>query len=133
MDPVTTAIVAAVTAGVTDIGKKAFGDAYQGLKSLIKSKFGQDNKLSKAITAVEDNPESKGCQLVLAETVEHEKADQDHELIHIAAQLIQALTETEQGRQAVSKFQIAAKGAQIGVVGDNTKVEGGIHFEGSQK
>jgi hypothetical protein len=133
MDPITTAIVAAVSAGITDIGKKAFGDAYQGLKSLIKSKFGPDNKVSTAIAELEKNPESKGRQITLTETMAQEKADQDHELINIAEQLVQALKETDQGRLAVAKYQIDAKGAQIGVMGDGAKVEGGIHFGDSKK
>jgi hypothetical protein len=133
MDPITTAIVAVVTAGVTDIGKKAFADVYQGLKGLIKSKFGQDNKISKAIADLEDNPELKGRQLVLAENMAMEKADQDPELINIAKQLVQALNKTEAGRRAVAKYQIDAKGAQIGNVGDNAKIEGGIHFGDNKK
>ena len=54
MDPITNAIVAAVSAGITDIGKKAFGDAYQGFKDLIKSK-GPDNKVCTAIARPELN------------------------------------------------------------------------------
>ena len=133
MDPITIAIVAAVSAGITDIGKKAFGDAYQGFKDLIKSKFGPDSKVSTAIAELEKNPESKGRQITLAETMAQEKADQDHELINIAEQLVQALKETDQGRLAVAKYQIDAKGAQIGVMGDGAKVEGGIHFGDSKK
>jgi hypothetical protein len=55
MDPITNAIVAAVSAGITDIGKKVFGDAYQGFKDLIKSKFGPDNKVCTAIARPELN------------------------------------------------------------------------------
>lgn len=128
MEPITTAIVAAVTAGITDIGKKAFGDTYQGLNDLIKSKSGQDNKVSKAIAELEDNPESKGRQTILAESIVQEKADRNLELIHLARQLVRALEETEQGRQAVAKYQIDARGAQIGVTGDKPNIEGGLHF-----
>ncbi len=128
MDPITTAIVAAVSAGVTDVGKKAFTDVYQSLKDLIKSKFGEDNKVSKAIADLEDNRKSKGQQMVLAENMALEKADQDSELIKLSKQLFQALKETESGRRAVAKYQIDARDSQIGVVGDNAKVEGGIRF-----
>ncbi len=133
MDPITAAIVAAVTAGVTDIGKNAFTDVYQGLKSLIKSKFGKNNKVSKAIADLEDNRESKGRQMVLAENMAMEKLDRDTDLISKAEKLVQALKETEDGRRAVAKYQIDAKDSQIGVVGDNAKVEGGIRFGDSDK
>jgi hypothetical protein len=39
MDPITNAIVAAVSAGITEIGKKAFGDAYQGFLDLCAGKL----------------------------------------------------------------------------------------------
>ncbi len=132
MDPITAAIIAAVTAGVTDIGKNAFTDVYQGLKGLIKSKFGKNNKVSKAIADLEDNPKLEGRQMVLAENMAMEKADQDSDLISMAEKLVQALKETEAGRSAVAKYQIGDK-AKIGVVGDNAKVEGGIHFGDSDK
>ena len=106
MEPITTAIVAAVTAGITDIVQKAFGETYQGLKDRIKSKFGQGNKVSRAIAEIEDNPESKRRHTILAESIDQEKADRDSELIHLARQLVRALEETEQGRQAVAKYQI---------------------------
>ncbi len=133
MDPITAAIIAAVTAGVTDIGKNAFTDVYQSLKGLIKSKFGKDNKVSTAIADLEDNPKLEGRQMVLAENMAMEKADQDSDLISMAEKLVQALKETEDGRRAVAKYQIDARDAQIGVVGDNAKVEGGIRFGDSDK
>jgi hypothetical protein len=125
VEPITTAIAAAVTAGITDIGQKAFGDTCQGLKDPIKSKFGQDNK---AIAELEDNPESKGRQTMLAESIVQEKADRDPELIHLARQLARALEETERGRLAVVKYQIDARGAQIDVMGHKVRIEGGIHL-----
>lgn len=133
MDPITTAIIAAVAAGITDIGKKAVGDAYQGLKTLIKSKFGQENKISKAITELEASPEAEGRKQILAETVAQQKAAQDPELLNIAKELIRALQESESGRQALAKYQIDARNAQIGVMGDHAKVEGGIHFGGGKQ
>ena len=39
MDPVTTAIVAAVSAGLDTAAKEAVKDAYQGLKQIIKKRL----------------------------------------------------------------------------------------------
>jgi hypothetical protein len=72
---------------------------------------------------LEDNPESKGRQTILAESIVQEKADRDPELIHPAQQLVWALEEAEQGRQAVAKYQIDAWGAQIGVTVDKAHIE----------
>lgn len=129
MDPATvaTAIMSAIATTAADslkeVGKKAVLDSYEALKKAIKTKFGRDNKVSKAIAELEDNPESKGRQMVLAETLEEETADQDPALIHIVKQLIQALAETTAGRQTLQKYNIDAKEAQIGGIGDNWQVK----------
>ncbi len=132
MDPITVAIVAALTAGVasgiTDVGKKALVDGYEALKAALKRKFGADSKLAQAVAEVEANPASKGRPAVLNEEVVAAKADQDQELVSIAQALLEALQRTPDGKQALGKYQIDARYAQIGVVGDQAKVEGGIHF-----
>jgi hypothetical protein len=54
MDPISSAIIAAVsagaTSGATNVAKKSIVDAYQGIKKVIQSKFGTENKVFKAIT-----------------------------------------------------------------------------------
>jgi hypothetical protein len=133
MDPITTAVVSAVSAGVTTVGKKAVVDAYNVLKKIITSKFEKDNQLSKAIAEVEKNPDSKGQYIVLSEQVAATKAGHDTEIVKKAQELIKALKSTEAGCKAIAKFQIDAKDAQVGVIGDRTKVEGGIHFGDSRE
>jgi hypothetical protein len=133
MDPITTAVVAAASAGVTTVGKQAVVDAYNGLKKIIASKFEKDNQVSQTITEVEKNPDSKGQQMVLSEQVAATKADQDAEIVKIAQELIKALKSTDAGRKVIAKFQIGAKGAQVGVIGDQAHIEGGIHFGEDKK
>ena len=132
MDPISTAIVAAVTAGVTggvtSVGKEAIVDAYKGLKNWILKKVGKDAKVSQAIAEVEASPESNAWQMVLDEEVGNSNIDKAPELQELAKQLMAALKETEGGREAVAKFQVDAKGAQVGVIGDYAKVDGGVHF-----
>ena len=137
MDPITTAIVAAVSPGlskgITDAGKKAVLDAYNGLKKIISSKFGRDSQVSKAIAELEAEPDSKGRQTILLEQVVATKADQDSKILEITQELIKALNTTEAGRKAIAKFQIDAKDVQVAVVGDQAHIEGGIHFGDSKK
>lgn len=132
MDPITTAIVAAVSAGVTSgmtaVGKEAILDAYKGIKNAIKSKFGKDNSISKTITVFEANPESRGSRLLLAEQIETAEANQDPDILEMAQKLTEALQSIETGRKAIAKFQVDARNSQVGVIGDMAKVEGGIHF-----
>jgi len=134
MDPITTAIIAAACAGVTSgAAKEATIDAYNAIKNVIKSKFGHESKVLNAITALEENPESKGQQLVLSEQMKIVKADRDPELQTIATQLINALKETEAGRGALARYYVVAKDSQIGVIGDKAKIKNGIHFHEPKK
>jgi hypothetical protein len=74
---VTNAIIAALSAGAaagaTDTAKSAIADGYQGLKSLIKKKFGDQSGVAKAIDRLEEKPDSGGRrQTVLEETPGHQ-------------------------------------------------------------
>ena len=64
MEPVTTAILAAIaagaTAGVADTVKNAIGDAYAGLKELLRRKFGGQSRMLEAVDRLEADPESAG-------------------------------------------------------------------------
>ena len=68
---VTNAIVAALSAGAvagaTDSAKSGTDDAYQGLKSLIKKKFGHDNDATEAIDMLEAKPDLDGRKQTVAE------------------------------------------------------------------
>lgn len=95
MDPITTAIVAALSAGaisgMTEVGKTAITDAYQKLKGLLAHKFGNQSKVMKAIDDLEEEQDSKGRQLTLQEQLAKSKADQDQELVQTAQLLLHAL------------------------------------------
>lgn len=138
MDPITGTIVAAIAAGaaagVSEVGKQASSDLYKKLKDLVTSKFGQENKVSQAIKDLEQDCDSKGRQMVLAEQMELQKADKDPEILLLATRLREALQETDAGRQAIAKYMIDAKGAhQVVTFGDHAHVEGGIHSGDSKK
>lgn len=128
MDPISAAIIATVTAGVKDIGKKTIVDSYNGLKNWIVKKCGSDAKVTQALVEVEETPNSKARQMVLEEEMGKAKIANEPELQKLAEALVAALKDTNEGRQATAKFQVDAKGAQVGVMGDHAKVDGGIHF-----
>jgi hypothetical protein len=128
MDPISAAIIAAVTDGVKDVGKEAVLDAYNGLKNWIVKKAGKDAKVATAIAEVEQSPDSKARQMVLAEEMGMAKIAEESDLLSLANKLIEALKETDAGRQAVANIQVDARGAQVGVIGDHAKINGGMHF-----
>ena len=39
-----------------------------------------------------------------------------------------ALQQSDEGKVALKKYNVTIQDSQVGVVGDNTQVKGGIHF-----
>jgi hypothetical protein len=115
MDPITTAIIAALAAGAvagaTDVGKQAIADAYNGLKAVIRRKWGAQSELGQAVDSLESNPDSAGRQEVLAEEVAAAQADQDADIV--AA--LQALQEklTIHGDERIQRMLHSEGGEQI--------------------
>jgi uncharacterized iron-regulated protein len=105
MDPITTAIVAALAAGVasgaTEVGKKVIVDAYDTLKTALKNKFGADSDLVDAVDKLEKKPDSGGRKEVLQEEVAAAKADQDPEILKAAQDLIDQVKAQPGGEQHI--------------------------------
>ena len=103
MDPVTTAILAALAAGtiggVTEVSKTAIIDAYQKLKDLLVNKFGAKSKVVTAVDDLEEEHDSKGRQLTLQEQIAKVKAGQDQELVQAAQILLRELRTQPGGEQ----------------------------------
>lgn len=95
MDPITSAIVAAISAGalggLTEVGKTALTDAYGKLKALLVKKFGHESDVVQAVAQVEAKPASQARKAMLAEEVAAVRADHDAELLQIAQTVLQAL------------------------------------------
>ncbi len=133
MDPITLAIVAALVGGLAGgIAEGAVGSAYNALKEALKKKHGENSKIVQAINAVEEEPDFKPNQETLAGRVEQVHAVQDPELLALAQQLVAALEKTAAGQQALSNYHIEVKDSQVGVIGPNAKVTGGIHLGGKK-
>ena len=95
MDPITTAIVAALAAGVLSgtqtVAAQAVQDAYAALKAQIRAKFGDESDLADAVDKLEARPDSAPRKSVLAEEVERAGADKDADLLALAQALLEAL------------------------------------------
>ena len=92
MDPVTTAIVAALSAGavagLTDTVKTAITDAYNKLKGQLTKKHGKDSDIVKAVEKLEAKPDLKARKDMLAEEIATAKAEQDDEILTAANQIL---------------------------------------------
>ena len=122
MDPITAALVSALTAGlvsgVTKIGEGLVGDAYQALKTALGKKFGKKNKVTQAVKELESDPGSVRAQEVLARSVREAGADRDQELLKLAKHLNRMVVNINQnaGDHAV---QIGQGNTVSGVVAQN--------------
>ncbi|HVF59672.1 MAG TPA: hypothetical protein VNJ70_07680 [Thermoanaerobaculia bacterium] len=116
MEPITTALIAAAVAGVAKMGEQAIADAYSGLKSLIRRKFGSDSEVAKAVEAVEAKPESEGRKATLAEELKAAKAEEDQELVEAARRLLEQIQAQPRGTQIVQQ----ATGVNIAQAADHS-------------
>jgi hypothetical protein len=105
MDPVTTAILAAIGAGVAGgvpkVIEQAAVDAYDALKAVLRKKFGDQSDIIKATKDLESKPESAGRQATLHEEVTGVKADQDPEVLAAAQAVLERIKAQPGGEQHI--------------------------------
>lgn len=111
MDPITTAIVAALA----NLSKDVIKDSYSALKTALKNKFGAESDLVDAVEGLEKKPDSDGRKAMVQEEIETAKVNEDKEIIQLAEELLKKLEPEE---STASKYQVEfqgeVKGAQIG-------------------
>jgi outer membrane protein assembly factor BamB len=122
MDPVTlvvSAMIAGLTAGLTDTAKTATKDLYDALKARLMKKAETNEDAQDAIAKIEKQPDSKARQELLKEELGKLSFDNDEELLKLAQSLLEMLKETE-GKPG--KYTIDIQNSQGIVVGDNADV-----------
>ena len=118
MDPITAAILAVLPALASDVVKSGVKDAYEGLKAVIRRKWGDAAPISKAIAAVEEDPKSKAQAAVLEEKVGAVKATEDAEVAQALHQLVEQMKTHGIGGEAVARIQFTMSGGVVqGVAG----------------
>jgi hypothetical protein len=129
MDPITTAIVAVLPALASDMVKSGVKDAYEGLKAVIRRKWGGEAPITKAISALEQDPKSKAQAAVLEEKVGGVKATEDTEVVQALHHLIEQMKANGVGGDAVSRIQFNMSGGVVqGVAGAGTVQVGTMNF-----
>jgi hypothetical protein len=119
MDPITTAIVAVLPTLASDLIKLPVQDAYEGLKAIIRRKWGDASPVAKSIDALEANPKSKGQAEVLAEQVAAVNATGDAEVMSALTRLTEELKKEDTGGTTVSRIEvnISRGGTATGIIG----------------
>src|SRR5438552_3817368 len=110
MDPITAAILAVLPALASDVVKSGVKDAYEGLKAVIRRKWGDTAPISKAISAIEEDPDSKAQKAVLEEKVGAVKATEDAEVAQALHQLVEQMKTHGIGGEAVARIQFNMSG-----------------------
>ncbi len=97
MDPISAAIIAAVSAGLVkgagDVGQKVLIDAYERLKSSLARRFGHESDIVQAVHGLEAHPDSAGRREVVVEEVHRSGADSEEELLTTARELLARIQE----------------------------------------
>jgi hypothetical protein len=118
MDPITTAITAVLPSLASDTLKDAVKSAYEGLKAVIRRKWGERAPIINAIKAMEEDPTSKAQVGVLAEKVEAAKANEDTDVMKAVQELVTVLKAHDLGGEAVAHIQLNIMGGnQTGIIG----------------
>jgi|SRR5215217_3274183 len=110
MDPITTAILAAIAQGIITgaaqaVGENPINDAYQKLKAILKGKFGNDSDIVEAVDKVEERPDSEVRKELLKEEVEIAGVDQDPEVRQAAQELLDRLRAQPSGEQHIQSAE----------------------------
>jgi disulfide oxidoreductase YuzD len=129
MDPITAAIVAALPAVASHVVTSGIKDAYEGLKAVIRRKWGESAPISKAISAVEEDPNSKAQAAVLEEKVTAIKATDDAEVAQALRELVERMKTHGIGGEAVARIQFNMSGGVVqGVAGTENVQIGSMTF-----
>ena len=128
---ITGALVSAAAVAAKGVGTQAINDGYRALKSAIQTIFQEkcNPEGQIALSKLEENPEVWEAPLksVLRET----EAEKDQFVLENARQLIESVKDSPEAQHVLSKYNLSE--SQVGVIGDNTTVKGGIHFNKSEK
>src|SRR6516164_6480380 len=118
MDPITTTILAALGVMGSEVVKSGVKDAYDNLKAVIRRKWGEAAAISKAISAIEEDPTSKAQAAVLEEKVAAVKATEDAEVAQALRQLIEQMKTHGIGGEVVARIQFNMSGGVVqGIAG----------------
>jgi HetE-like protein len=118
MDSITTAIVAVLPALASDMVKSGVKDAYEGLKAVIRRKWGETAPITKAITALEEDPASKAQAAVLEEKVGAVKATEDAEVTQALEALLEEMKAHGVSTEAAASVHVSISGGtQTGIIG----------------
>jgi hypothetical protein len=129
MGPITAAILAVLPALASDMVKSTVKDAYEGLKAVIRRKWGDTSPVNKAISALEEDPTSKAQAAVLEEKVGAVGATEDAEVVQALHRLVEQMKSHGIGGESVARIQFNMRGGVVqGIAGAENVHVGSMSF-----
>jgi hypothetical protein len=118
MDPITTAVVAALPALASDVAKSAVKDAYDALRAIIRGRWGETSPVAKAVDALESDPTSGEQARAFEEKIADIKATEDPDVMKALAKLVVSLEKTDTRGSASTQINLSVQGGNNqGVIG----------------
>jgi len=109
MDPVITAVLAAITAGAakgaTEIVKNTIVGSYEALKGLLKKKAGSGSEVIEAVSMLENKPESAARRQMVCEELSAIEAARDPDLLSAAQALLDQIRSQPGGERHIQIAQ----------------------------
>ncbi len=105
MEIIIAALIAGATAAAKDTAGVAVKDAYNGLKELIKKKFGDKTDLVDAVDKLEKKPDSEARKATVKEEIETAKVNDDPEILKLAQDLLDKVKEQPGGQEILNQTQ----------------------------
>jgi hypothetical protein len=124
MDPITSAIVAALG----QLGADVIKNAYDALKAAIAEKCGVDSDVTEAIHNLEKKPESTGRKETLREEVEATVLEGDSEILELVQTLLEEIKNLDTSNDISHSSTVIAQEAgdnatQIGQVSGDVSIK----------
>lgn len=111
MDPITTAIVAALA----NLSKDAIKDGYVALKGALKKKVGETSDLVDAVDKLEKKPDSEARKATVQEEVESAKVNDDPDILKLVQDLLDKIKEQPGGQEIINQTQTnTVSGVKVG-------------------
>jgi hypothetical protein len=101
MDPITTAIVAALA----NLSKDAIKDGYVALKDALKKKLGDKSDLVDAVDKLEKKPDSEARKATVQEEIETANVNDDPDILKLVQDLLDKIKEHPGGQEIINQTQ----------------------------
>jgi hypothetical protein len=100
-------VLTAILGALTKLSDTAVRDAYEGLKGMIRRKFGGDSAIADAVDGVEKKPDSEARKGLLKEELADGEVDRHPDLLAAAKALIDAVQALPDGKATIQNIRVS--------------------------